>query len=276
MPAPTGRVALAAALSWASCWACQPTEEAPRPTVEKPSLAQSKADGQILANLCAQLGQPAGCDLCAAAEWYADGTCDSFCAQPDPDCAADEALSCADLDDAIGDCVEGTAAPLDRCLPRPGEPGHAALSRCCDASPYGFCEALKAQGDEAALPRVGVSRRDCDALDKTLNGCEDARCLPGPDSSGFQGAHACCAAYTSPWCEYAGALDCHRPDAYGWCAVLPPLDRAFCDPLALRYEGCHAEQGTWAGCLPPTDDLRLELARACCAPHNYSYCEAFQ
>jgi hypothetical protein len=54
------------------------------PEIQKP--IDGKADSGE--KLCLALNQPATCDVCAIENWYGDGECDTFCAQPDQDCAS--------------------------------------------------------------------------------------------------------------------------------------------------------------------------------------------
>jgi hypothetical protein len=56
--------------------------------VQKP--IGGKADNTAENRLCEQLDAPADCDPCAEAAWYGDGECDTFCAEPDPDCEQSE------------------------------------------------------------------------------------------------------------------------------------------------------------------------------------------
>ncbi len=60
----------------------------PGPGVEPPDKAEfnGKADGAAIARWCKKLGEPAFCDICDKAGWYNDGTCETFCQQPDLDC----------------------------------------------------------------------------------------------------------------------------------------------------------------------------------------------
>lgn len=80
--------------------------------VEKP--VGGKADENVTEKLCRQSGAAADCDICDVQAWYGDGTCDTFCAKPDPDCGAAPLTSFKascdfDTDPGLGD----TSADLD-------------------------------------------------------------------------------------------------------------------------------------------------------------------
>lgn len=125
------------------------------PSVDKPATgADGKADSSVTARLCRQLGQPPTCDVCAAAGWYGDGECDTFCDRTDSDCVDPSGLSCDGIDDGIADCVyDGDT--VDRCaewLREDAEVLAFALS-CCDEG-FAWCESLDGAmvAVEAPLP----------------------------------------------------------------------------------------------------------------------------
>jgi hypothetical protein len=62
--------------------ACAGTGDTNLPT--KSELG-GKSDADT-SEVCRRVGQPADCDICEEMGWYGDGTCDSFCKNPDPDC----------------------------------------------------------------------------------------------------------------------------------------------------------------------------------------------
>jgi hypothetical protein len=98
--------------------------------------AAEKGDTSAVEKLCRELGLAPGCDLCDARGWYDDGVCDSFCAEPDPDCPA--TASCDTVFADIDLCADEEST-LDQCLPEVGSDAHDATSECCAAKPEFYC-----------------------------------------------------------------------------------------------------------------------------------------
>jgi len=105
---------LLASLFVASLAACAvPTDDAPITKADARAQA-SKADN--------------GFDFCEAFDWYGDGICDDFCANPDPDCAGDQYCY------SDSDCVSGEACNADELCLSPCGPGEICPAVCA-----GFC-----------------------------------------------------------------------------------------------------------------------------------------
>lgn len=63
--------------------------------MSKADVHGAKADGLSASDVCEYFGYAQDCDICDSAGWYADGTCDTFCLNPDSDCgtpASDDTL----------------------------------------------------------------------------------------------------------------------------------------------------------------------------------------
>ncbi|MFO0632088.1 MAG: hypothetical protein U0168_04480 [Nannocystaceae bacterium] len=75
---------LAALAALLACDGDEPSADTDAVTKHDAGQADGKKDASD--DLCAEIGKPAGCDLCQELGWYGDGACDDFCSQPDPDC----------------------------------------------------------------------------------------------------------------------------------------------------------------------------------------------
>lgn len=64
-------------------------------TVTKDMFSTGKADEAMMEKICTDAGLEPGCDVCAVMEWYDDGACEEFCAEPDPDCAGPTTETCS-------------------------------------------------------------------------------------------------------------------------------------------------------------------------------------
>lgn len=106
-----------------------------------------------------------GHDECTERGWYGDGVCDSGCAEPDPDCGAEECQdACADVCDAVW----SGATP-------PGMPAGCGEASCeCGEAPIECPDVCEAECNGAARPDVpeGCPDYECN--------CEDV--LPGPEA----------------------------------------------------------------------------------------------
>ena len=80
------------------------TAEQEGPSMGKPVGGEGKADA--VDRLCADAGQPAGCDICVHRDWYGDGECDDFCSSPDPDCEPEAGECSWDIPSTVGESSE--------------------------------------------------------------------------------------------------------------------------------------------------------------------------
>jgi len=118
-------------------------------SAESPQGGLSKDEARALA----AAGKADLPDFCAEQGWYGDGVCDSFCAQPDPDCTPCEAAGGACVALYPGNCADGTIGDANVyscggglgvmcCLPAlPPEPTPCeAAGGACVADAPGACQ----------------------------------------------------------------------------------------------------------------------------------------
>lgn len=141
----------------------------------------TKSDSSLEERVCREAGEPSGCDVCEVQGWYNDNNCDTFCAQPDPDCDTEPSnnvvdpsvADCESREEDIGKCVDDSLdATVAGCLPEVGTDSYGETYGCCTRFDFEFCGELP-EIDETYCSDLIESVSKCidDSLDATLESC---------------------------------------------------------------------------------------------------------
>mgnify|MGYP000630682131 CR=1 FL=1 len=140
-------------------------------------------------------------DVCEVFDWYGDGVCDDFCANPDPDCDGDQYCF------SDSDCGEGFGCNADEVCLSPCAPGEICPAVCA-----GFCveepEPNECWG--AWVDQFGTCRTPADGV--------------YPDECCFQdvcGGFANLPCDEGEWCSFGNPPSDAAADMTGVCKTTP-------------------------------------------------------
>ncbi len=197
---PMKRLSLALLLSLLSVTACAPEAEQGDISKSDARAQASKADSTV--------------DYCELFDWYDDGVCDDFCANPDPDCDSDPHCY---SDDA---CDEGERCNADEVCLSPCAPGEICPAVCA-----GFCvEDVEPNSCWGSwVDQFGTCRTPAD-------GVYPDECCFGAVCGGF--ANLPCG--DGEWCSFGEVPDGAAADMSGVCKPTPQSCNKNIDPVCGR------------------------------------------